>query len=79
MFVHPPTDDSLTPGQLAVRVPTVEAFKQDFSSQLWFTYRQDFPAIQGSKITTDCGWGCMVRSGQMMLARAFITHFLGRG
>ena len=57
----------------------IKHFVDHFITITWLTYRKDFPPIEGTCITTDCGWGCMVRSGQMLLATALNYHLLGKG
>ncbi len=53
--------------------------EQEIYSRVWFTYRKDFHPLSGNpKYTTDCGWGCMLRSGQMLMAQALIQHHFNR-
>ncbi|XP_076306730.1 cysteine protease ATG4B-like isoform X1 [Tachypleus tridentatus] len=56
----------------------LEELRNDVKSKLWFTYRKNFAPIGGTGPTTDTGWGCMLRCGQMVLAQALINHHLGR-
>ncbi|XP_043497461.1 cysteine protease ATG4B isoform X1 [Polistes fuscatus] len=58
----------------------LEEIRKDILSKLWFTYRRGFIPIGGfsSSFTTDRGWGCMLRCGQMVLGQALIFLHLGR-
>lgn len=56
----------------------LEELMSDFQSRLWMTYRTGFTPIGGSGPTSDSGWGCMLRCGQMVLAQALMQKHLGR-
>lgn len=41
---------------------------ENIDKYVYVCYRQGFPEVQG--YTNDCGWGCTIRSSQMMLGNA---------
>ena len=53
-------------------------FRTHVGSLFRFTYRKDFTALHPYPISSDAGWGCMLRSAQMMMACALQRHLLGK-
>ena len=84
-----PADDKVTLnsrhfGPNAIHTTGVEGFQANWDQLRRITYRSDFPAMYRKledsdsfvKLTSDAGWGCMIRVGQMMLLTALKKHIL---
>lgn len=51
--------------------------KQQLHTIMWFTYRRNMEFdILNTGINSDAGWGCMLRTGQMMCANALYKHLI---
>ncbi|CAF0875162.1 unnamed protein product [Adineta ricciae] len=53
-------------------------FLKAFSQRIYFSYRKQFEPLISSRngdiITSDGGWGCMIRCAQMLLAQTLLVH-----
>lgn len=58
---------------------SVSVFRERCSRLLWFSYRQGFPSIEPTSLTSDTGWGCVLRAGQMLLANTLARLMTARG
>ncbi|CAD5210093.1 unnamed protein product [Bursaphelenchus okinawaensis] len=51
----------------------------DLRGRVYLSYRNGFPPLnEQASSTADTGWGCMIRTSQMLLAQVLITQNLGR-
>lgn len=51
-----------------------QEFMENVRKLLWFTYRSQFgQAIKGTPYMSDAGWGCMIRTGQMILGQSLVN------
>eukprot|EP01105_Mastigella_eilhardi_P011168 TRINITY_DN2580_c0_g1_i4.p1 TRINITY_DN2580_c0_g1~~TRINITY_DN2580_c0_g1_i4.p1 ORF type:complete len:204 (-),score=33.52 TRINITY_DN2580_c0_g1_i4:381-992(-) len=67
-------------GGIEFEGPNMEFWSRAAFRTVWFSYRRDFPPIEGpQRLTTDAGWGCTLRSAQMMFSQCLLTTLLGTG
>eukprot|EP00048_Salpingoeca_helianthica_P022970 m.21355 g.21355 ORF g.21355 m.21355 type:complete len:360 (-) comp8065_c0_seq1:24-1103(-) len=52
--------------------------QHDLRAKIYMSYRQDFPELPESDLSSDVGWGCMLRTGQMLIAQTMVVHLLSR-
>ncbi|CAF3329333.1 unnamed protein product [Rotaria socialis] len=70
------TSDDLPP---TFNEQSYASFLTSFSQRIYFSYRKQFEPLNGLRpngdlITSDCGWGCMIRCAQMLLAQTLVNH-----
>eukprot|EP00658_Telonema_sp_P-2_P055471 TRINITY_DN44093_c0_g1_i2.p1 TRINITY_DN44093_c0_g1~~TRINITY_DN44093_c0_g1_i2.p1 ORF type:complete len:361 (+),score=65.29 TRINITY_DN44093_c0_g1_i2:273-1355(+) len=54
------------------QAPPLRSLNQHFKSLLWFTYRSQISPDAIPPFESDAGWGCMMRSGQMLLGQTLV-------
>lgn len=57
-------------------MPGIAEFLNEFECRFWFTYRKDFLRLAPSILSSDAGFGCMLRAGQSMVAEALSQLWL---
>ncbi|KAG7311683.1 hypothetical protein JYU34_002736 [Plutella xylostella] len=57
-------------------IQDLDRIRRDITSIIWCTYRKGFVSIGDEGLTSDKGWGCMLRCGQMVLGVALIRVHL---
>ncbi|KAL3130507.1 hypothetical protein ABBQ38_008324 [Trebouxia sp. C0009 RCD-2024] len=70
--------ETTAPGQDGPDQSVLDSVTEDFQSIIWMSYRKAFAPLGSSELTTDAGWGCTLRSGQMLLAQGLQQHCVGR-
>jgi cysteine protease ATG4 len=62
---------------------TFQNYRNKLNSFIYLSYRKNFNKIKSYRtknfFTSDCGWGCMIRSSQMILARAIFKILKTQG
>lgn len=74
----PSTAESIVILGKTYKYEDLDEIRDDVQSRLWCTYRKGFPPLGSFQYTSDKGFGCMMRCGQMLLAEALIQSHIGR-
>ncbi len=55
----------------------IKQIEQLYNNILYITYKLDFEKLENTDITSDIGWGCTIRSSQMMLSNVLLYKKFG--